>query len=214
MRRYCVAGLLLLAAIAQEGCIFEPRTPETPGGGTGECIWITTNRPKDVFINLKCGLASNLDSNYERSLDAAFTFVPSADAEAIYPGGFADWTKGVELDFLARIKTLYLGERSVQFGDANMTFTYENEQVSLATYEGTYTITLNVGDASPRGLCGDSQIHDRPGHAGLGALQMGGYPAERRAPNLGHSEGCSAPIARTALHKATRNQTYRRKMRS
>ncbi len=149
MRRYCVAGLLLLAAIVQEGCIFEPRTPETPGGGTGECIWITTNRPKDVFINLKCGLASNLDSNYERSLDAAFTFVPSADAEAIYPGGFADWTKAVELDFLARIKTLYLGERSVQFGDANMTFTYENEQVSLATYEGTYTITLNVGDASP-----------------------------------------------------------------
>jgi hypothetical protein len=149
MRKYLIAGMLLIATIAPEGCIFEPRTPEPPGGGTAECQWITPNRPKDVFVNLKCGLASNLDSNYERSLDPAFTFIPSADAEAVYPGSFADWTKAVELQVLARIKTLYLGARSVQFGDANLGFTYENEQVGLATYEGPYVITLNLGDGSP-----------------------------------------------------------------
>jgi hypothetical protein len=149
MRKYFIAGLLFLATIAPEGCIFEPRTPETPGGGTNQCPWIVPNRPKDVFVNLKSGLACNLDSNYERSLDPAFTFIPSADAEAVYPGSFAGWTKAIELNVLARIKTLYLGERTVQFGDANLKFTYENEQVGLATYEGTYTITLNLGDASP-----------------------------------------------------------------
>jgi hypothetical protein len=149
MRKYCIAGLLFLATLAQEGCIFEPRTAETPGGGTDPYPWIVPIRPKDVFVNLKNGLASNLDSNYERSLDPAFTFIPSADAEAVYPGKFAGWTKAVELSVLAMIKTNYLGARSVQFGDANLNFTIENEQVGLATYEGTYTITLNLGDGSP-----------------------------------------------------------------
>jgi len=150
MRKCFIAGLLFLATIAPEGCIFEPRTPETPGGGTDLYPWIVPNRPKDVFVNLKSGLASNLDSNYERSLDPAFTFIPSADAEAIYPPErFEGWTKTIELDVLVRIKTNYLGERSVQFGDENLNFTIENEQVGLATYEGTYTITLNVGDGSP-----------------------------------------------------------------
>lgn len=149
MRKYLIAGLLLLATIAPEGCIFEPRTAETPASGADPWPWIVPNRPKDVFANLKSGLASNRDSNYERSLDAAFTFIPSADAEAVYPGQFADWTKAVELSVLTRIKTLYVGERTVQFGDANMQFTYENEQVGLATYEGPYKITLNLGDGSP-----------------------------------------------------------------
>jgi hypothetical protein len=149
MRKYLIAGLLLLATIAQEGCIFEPRTPQPPGGGTDQCPWIQTNRPKDVFVNLKTGFACNLDSDYERSLDPAFTFIPSADAEAVYPGSFTGWTKAVELGVLTRIKTLYVGARTVQFGDANLNFTYENEQVGLATYEGTYTITLNLGDGSP-----------------------------------------------------------------
>ena len=149
MRKYLCAGLLLLAAIAPEGCIFEPRTAETPGSGTDPYPWIVPTRPKDVFVNLKSGLASNLDSNYERSLDAAFTFIPSADAENIYPGSFDGWTKGVELEFLTRVKTLYVGARSGQFGDANLNFTYEDERVGLAIYEGTYTITLNLGDGSP-----------------------------------------------------------------
>jgi hypothetical protein len=149
MRNYSLAALLFLAAIAQAGCIFEPRTAEPPGGGTEQYPWIVPTRPKDVFVNLASGLASNLDSNYERSLDAAFAFIPSADAEAIYPGSFDGWNKAVELEFLTRVKTLYVGTRSVQFGDANLNFTSENEQVGLAIYEGTYTITLNLGDGSP-----------------------------------------------------------------
>ncbi len=150
MRKFLIAGLLIAATIAPAGCdIFEPRTADQPGEGTNEYPWIVPNRPKDVFVNLASGLASPLNSNYERSLDGSFTFIPSADAEAVYPGVFADWTKEIELDVLTRIKTLYLGVRTVQFGDANLNFTVENEQVGFATYEGPYSITLNVGDGSP-----------------------------------------------------------------
>jgi hypothetical protein len=149
MRKYLIAGLLFLATIAPEGCLFEPRTAETPETGTDQYPWIVPISAKDVFVNLKNGLASNLDSNYERSLDPAFTFIPSADAEAVYPTSFADWTKTVELNVLARIKTFYVGARSAQFGDANMNFPIKNEQVGLATYQGPYTITVNLGDGSP-----------------------------------------------------------------
>jgi hypothetical protein len=150
MRKYFIAGLLLLATLAPGGCIFEPRTAETPETGTDQYPWVVPNRPKDVFVNLKSGLASNRDSNYKRSLDdSTFTFIPFADAENVYPGKFAGWNASVELSVLTMIKTNYLGTRSVQFGDANLNFTYENEQVSLATYEGAYTITLNFGDSRP-----------------------------------------------------------------
>lgn len=150
MRKYFIAGLLFLATIAPEGCIFEPRTPQPPGGGTDVCPWITPNRPKDVFVNLKNGFACNLDSNYERSLDPAFIFIPYADAVAVYPLKFAeDWTKAVELTVLTRIKTLYVGTRSVQFGDANLNFRIEDERVGTAIFTGEYAITVNLGDGSP-----------------------------------------------------------------
>jgi hypothetical protein len=148
MRKYCIAGLLLLAAIVQEGCIFEPRTPETPASGADQWPWVMPNSPKDVFANLKSGLASNRISNYERSLDEAFTFIPSPDAVNIYPGKFDNWTKQVELSVLNSIKMDYTGARTVQFGDANLKFDKENEQVGIATYEGTYTITLTLGNGS------------------------------------------------------------------
>ncbi len=150
MRKCLIAGLLIAAAIAPAGCdIFEPRTAEQPGDDTNQYPWVVPNRPKDVFVNLKSGLAAPANSNYERSLDGSFTFLPSPDAEAVYPGAFDGWTQDIEMGVLDRIKTIYLGTRTVQFGDENLNFAVENEQVGLAVYEGQYTITLNVGDASP-----------------------------------------------------------------
>ncbi|MFA4947749.1 MAG: hypothetical protein WC674_04460 [Candidatus Krumholzibacteriia bacterium] len=148
MRKYCIAGLLLLATIVQEGCIFEPRTAETPASGTDQYPWILPNRPKDVFANLKSGVASNRDSNYERSLDSLFTFIPSLDAATTYPGKFESWTKKIELEVLKSIKIDYAGARTVQFGDSNLHFDKENEQGGLATFEGIYMITLHLGNGS------------------------------------------------------------------
>jgi hypothetical protein len=149
MWKYRIAGLLLLATIVEEGCIFEPRTAQPPASGADAYPWILPYVPKDVFANLKSGLASNNDSNYERSLDDSFTFIPSPDAAAIYPEKFANWTKKTELDVLKSIKLDYVGARTVQFGDANLNFRIEDEQGAIAVYTGAYAITLNPGDGSP-----------------------------------------------------------------
>jgi hypothetical protein len=151
-------GLLLLATFVLGGCIFEPRTAEPPASGAEKYPWITPNRPTDVFANLASGLASDHDSNYERSLDATFTFVPSPDAEAIYPGQFDDWTKQVELDMLKSVKLDYAGARTVQFGDSAGNFAKKNEQGGIATYEGDYTITLSLGGDSSAVYAGYAQF--------------------------------------------------------
>lgn len=137
-----MVGVMIPMMIVCSGCIFEPRTPEEPSG-EDKYKWITPNSPKDVFLNLASGLASNADSNYERSLYANFTFIPTdQDATNLGADKFADWTDDVELEWLARVKTGYVGARTVQFGDKNGNFTIESVEVGKATYEGSYEITL------------------------------------------------------------------------
>ena len=145
-RKWFVRSMTIVMMIACSGCIFEPRTPEPPSG-EDKYPWIVPNLPKTVFHNLSTGLASNTDSNYERSLDATFTFHPTAqDSINLGPEKFAGWTKAVELDWLVRVKTLDVGARTIQFGDAKGNFPYEDEEAQSATYEGPYKMVL-VGAA-------------------------------------------------------------------
>lgn len=139
-----VAGSMILMMIACGACIFEPRTAEEPSG-SNEYQWLTPylSTPKNVFLNLASGLASNVDSNYERSLGADFAFIPTDQVAAeLGADKFADWTKTVELEWLARVKTLYTGARKAHFGDANGNFTTESVSGTTAIYEGVYEITL------------------------------------------------------------------------
>jgi hypothetical protein len=149
LRRRFIGGMLILAVVACSGCLFEPRTAERPSG-QDEYPWIVPNSPKDVFLNLASGLASNADSNYDRSLDASFTFIPTdQDATNLGADKFADWTKAVELEWLRRVKTGYVGARSVQFGDENGNFTLEDVEVGRAIYEGNYEIKLKPAASAP-----------------------------------------------------------------
>lgn len=143
-------AVLLAIAVAGQGCtLFDPRDPEPPDTGEQD-TWIIPNTPKDVFLNLASGLASSKNSNYERSLDAAFVFIPRPEDEATLGADvFVDWTKDVELQWLSRLKGEYLGTRSVQFGNENGTFEYEDIQVGEATFEGSYKIVLDPGNGSP-----------------------------------------------------------------
>lgn len=149
MRKRFMGSLMIVMMIACSGCIFEPRTAEPPSG-EDQYPWIVPNLPKSVFKNLASGLASNVDSNYDRSLDVNFTFIPTdKDVADLGPEKFANWTKAVELEWLGRVKTGYVGARKVQFGDANGRFTIlEDVGSDTAVYEGNYEITLKATASS------------------------------------------------------------------
>jgi hypothetical protein len=150
MRSRCALLLMIFVMLAGSGCIFEPREAEKPTGGD-QYPWVTPNAAKDVFLNLKSGLAANVDSNYELSLDATFTFGPT-DRDSINLGAdkFANWTKAVEINWLKTVKTLYPGARTIQFGDQNGNFAYENVDTGRATFQGVYSMTLDRGDGSAK----------------------------------------------------------------
>lgn len=139
----CFIGMLVL-----DGCLFDPREPEKPGEEASS--WVIPNSPKDVFLNLRSGLAENSSSNYERSLDEGFTFIPR-DEDVVQLGeeAFADWTKDIELRVISRLKGDFIGKRQVQFGDEDGVFDREDIQVGRAEFEGPYVITLDAGDGSP-----------------------------------------------------------------
>ena len=142
-----VAVLVLLMVAG--GCVLEPREAEAPDSEDGG-TWITPNLPKDVFVNLITGLAAAANSNYERSLDQDFTFIPlPEDVSALGSEVFEGWNKEIEMGMLTRLKGIFLGERTIQFGDENMVFELENVEVGYAEFEGEYVITLEPGDGSP-----------------------------------------------------------------
>ena len=148
MRRLFSALMLILAMLASSGCIFEPRSPEPPGTEDAD-PWVVPNTARDVFLNLASGFASIRDSNYERSLDPAFTFVPrDADLAQLGAAAFENWTPAVEMEVLGRIKTLYVGERAIQFGDEDGKFEKEDISVGSAIFEGSYRMILDRGDGS------------------------------------------------------------------
>jgi hypothetical protein len=148
MARIFWITIVIIGLAAGSGCIFEPREAEDPGASE-DGTWITPNSAKDVFANLTSGLAASTNSNYERSLDANFVFIPlEEDANNLPPGTFDGWDKDVEMDMLTNLKGLFLGERTVQFGDENMVFEREDIDVSTAEFEGDYMIILDRGDGS------------------------------------------------------------------
>jgi len=151
MRRLFMTAALILAMTGSGGCLFEPREAEKPSG-TDQYPWVVPNVYNDALHNLTTGLASNVDSNYQRSLDdATFAFFPTtADATNIGADKFAGWNKAVELKWLDRIKTLYSGARTIRFGDASGNFTSKIEQVSRVVLEGEYEIDLEPTAGAPK----------------------------------------------------------------
>jgi hypothetical protein len=148
MKRAALILIVLAAAVAGEGCLFDPRDPDAPVDDTGG-DWVVPKTPKDVFINLVSGLSDAGNSNYERSLADNFTFIPRDQDRLQFPDGtFDGWTKQVEMNVLTRMKGDFQGERTAQYGDENGQFAKEDVQVGWAEYEGEYSWTLDFGDGS------------------------------------------------------------------
>jgi hypothetical protein len=141
-----VKATILIAFLVFQSCnILEPREAQPPEQGQ-DPLWIVPNNPKDVFLNLKVGFASTKDSNYDRSLDPTFVFVPrDGDVAQFPPAVFQNWTKEVELQVLRTIKGTFPSSRAIQFGTGpDMIFTKEDIEVGRAYFEGPYMILLRA----------------------------------------------------------------------
>ena len=159
---------VLLGLLIFQSCgVLEPREAQTPEN-TQDTPWILPLSPKDVFKNLKSGFGSAKDSNYDRSLDPTFTFVPRIDDAALFdPTVFQNWTKDVELQVLRRIKGDFPAARSIQFGTgADMQFTKESIEVQIAYFEGPYVITLNSGSGPAQTFAGIARFTVKQGTQG------------------------------------------------
>ena len=147
MKRGSLAAALVLLLLAQ-GCVFDPRDAEPPDTDEQD-TWIIPNTARDVFLNLESGFESPKNSNYDRSLDPEFRFYPRTEDElTLGSDAFADWTKTVELGWLTRVKEEYPAARTVQFGDSELRFEYEDTSSNPAVFEGQYMITLDPADGS------------------------------------------------------------------
>lgn len=129
---------LILAAFVAGGCIFEPREPEEPG--VEKEPWITPNQAEDVFLNLASGLRASSNSNYERSLDVAFVFLPHPQDESQFGSIYDGWNKEREMRFLNRIKGEFPGLREIRFGDASGSWDERIEETGRIVFRGEYRI--------------------------------------------------------------------------
>jgi hypothetical protein len=179
----------LIALMVLQGCIFEPREAQPPDQGAQD-TWIVPNSPKDVFLNLASGLALERDSNYERSLDPTFTFIPRPEDAALPGLDFSNWTKDVELQVLSRMKSDYPVQRTIQFGTGkDMVFDKENVKVSEAEYEGPYVITLTPSSGVAQTYAGKAHFTVRQGSQGWVLVLWQDYDVNGNYSTSGYLRG-------------------------
>ena len=108
-RTAMVLGILVIASLLPEGCLFDTRTPEPPIA-SGQCPLPVTSTPDSVLVGLSVAMGCRSTSgtptgrqSYEGLLTDDFSFVPdpidSSDFVSIDPSAvrFVDnWTKSVE----------------------------------------------------------------------------------------------------------------------
>jgi len=92
----------LVVGLLTSGCLFEPRDAQQPGdAGTS---WIAPDFPHKVFSNLETGLEELTGSNYERSIGAAFVFIPLPGDEAQFSEPvFEGWNRSEEVSVVQKL---------------------------------------------------------------------------------------------------------------
>lgn len=97
----------LFGTVLANGCLFQPREPETPSEDSAP--WILPIDPQNVLANMESALESLTSTNYENSLGEEFQFFPSwrAEEDAAQVGfSFEGYRNSRELDALAKLYTL------------------------------------------------------------------------------------------------------------
>jgi hypothetical protein len=134
LKWYPLLAVLLAAAVG--GCIFEPRDSQPPEDDTGSS-WVVPDSPTKVFVNMTSGLESLSGTNYEKSINAEFTFIPLPGDENQFPGKFTGWNKLKEME----VTNTIIGDAQtlvIEFSNLNPIQT----STSFAQYEGRYELSI------------------------------------------------------------------------
>ncbi len=130
---------LLISALGLNGCLFDPREPEPPGGGG------TDFEPPDdaygVVANMEKGFGTAENTGYDEAIAENFIFIPSQRAISDYSGIFSsDWGREREMGFLNSLKSV-TGSRTLDFPEEG-SWDEENAGATEAELRGEYTITV------------------------------------------------------------------------
>jgi hypothetical protein len=128
--------VLAVAPALLAGCIFTPRDAQAPGDDTGSS-WIVPDNPTKVFVNMTSGLESLSGTNYEKSIGAAFTFIPLPSDEGQFPGVFDGWNKTREVETM---NTIIGDSKTLVVVFSNLT--QIGGSTSFAQYEGRYELSI------------------------------------------------------------------------
>lgn len=141
--------VVVLSVSVLGGCsLFEPRDPEQPSQSSSD--FLPPTAPDIVITNLRNSIAQKNVQNYvscfadpSRS-GQSYTFVPSADAAALFPSVLNSWTYAEEQVYMTNLVA-----KAVPNGFANLLLTAATTQVfaDSVIYSADYLLTFQHTEA-------------------------------------------------------------------
>ena len=136
---WCVLGALLAGLAA---CDLSPRTPDDPGGGSGDRL-VNLSDPDSVLLQMQVGLTDGRINSYMNAFTQDFVFHPDErDSLSLVqqdPTVFDNWTYQTEQQVMQVVFNQY-SQRSVSFANAESTVVVPGSVVVL---DEEYDLTVD-----------------------------------------------------------------------
>ncbi|MCY4159674.1 MAG: hypothetical protein OXE92_06130 [Bacteroidetes bacterium] len=136
MTRCLWIGLIVLSSCD----IFGAREPEPPAGEAG--TWLQPVAPDLVIENLRAAVRELNATNYRRSIDPEFEFVPTAEAYAQSPDQWDNWNRSQENGYFITVAEASRGSSGniLRLEDPNTEFS-DTEYI----LDAHYVLVINHG---------------------------------------------------------------------
>ena len=146
-RFWSICVVFFLASVLVSGCgLFEPRTPERPGGGG---TWIPPTTPEIVLENLTNSMREKVIGNYGLSFTDDFLFHPdpsdSIELSATQPYVYDNWNDSVEVK-VAQVLFVEAGGLDLTFTKRDTTI-YVDPDHCVFYYKYFLQVTSKTGGA-------------------------------------------------------------------
>jgi hypothetical protein len=160
-RQPFIALILILAAVALGGCIFDTRDPEPPS--TQAINYLPRSSAPNVWENCRLALVNKDIGGWDDAIGEEFQYVPDSETQLAYPTvDWTDWNKQDELDFMntwfstdvtidADLLDEEINTPDGQGGFAEWDLIYlltvtDNQTGSTTRYRGRCILNFNVPD--------------------------------------------------------------------